>query len=383
MSALEALRRARAPGRVNLIGEHTDYNGLPVLPMALDRDVVLTYRARADGRVLVRNVDPRFEPVSFELEETIRPEPAGAWGNYPRAAAQALRSEVGPLRGLEGEVRSTVPVAAGLSSSSALVVATALALLELNQATVPTGRLMALLAAGERYVGVEGGGMDQAISLGGVAGHAIRIDFRPTLLRTPVPVPPEWRFVVAPSGIEAAKAAGAREAYNTRVRECRAALTRFADANLDGQVPEDYAALLALMPAAWALELAADTLDGDLLRRFHHVVSEGDRVRQAEMALRQGDPERFGRLMNASHASLRDDYAVSVGELDAMVEIALGHGAVGARLTGAGFGGAIVALARADRAGEVVEGLAREYYVPRGMTPAAFIAVPGPGARVE
>ncbi len=379
------MRVARAPGRVNLIGEHTDYNGLPVLPMALDREIVLQYRPRTDRRVVLRNTAARFPPVEFVLDAEIPADTPGEWGNYPRAAAQALWRETGPLTGLEGEIHSTIPIAAGLSSSSALVVATALALLDVSRRAVPLPRLMELLAQGERYVGVQGGGMDQAISLGGREGHAMRIDFRPALRLTPVPLPGGWRFIVASSLTEVAKSAGARQTYNARVRECREALVQVAARGLGAEPPMDYAELLARVPPEAALRVAAGTLEERLLRRFRHVVTEGTRVAAAEQALRNGDLAQFGALLTQSHASLRDDYAVSTADLDTLAAIAVEAGAAGARLTGAGLGGCIVAVAPADGAAAVVEALEREFYRPRGRPAdeAVFLARPAAGASVR
>jgi galactokinase len=361
---------------VNLIGEHTDYNGLPVFPMALNREVRITFLARDDARVELQNVEGRFAPVRFEISPEITPEPGGTWGNYVRAAAQILAREAGITRGLEGTVVSTVPVAAGLSSSSALVVATALALLDANQVVLEPTRLMDLLARGERYVGVQGGGMDQAISLGGRAGHALRIDFQPTLRLTPVPVPADWRFVVAESGVEAAKASGAREGYNNRVRECREALEQFSARWLGGEACADYAELGRRIAPEEALKLAEASLKGIHLMRFRHVVSEGRRVDEAEAAMRAGDAVTFGRLMHASHVSLRDDYEVSSPELNRLVTLAEDAGALGARLTGAGFGGCTVALATADTADRVRAAL-------EVVSPLVFVAEPGEGAGVD
>lgn len=367
----------RAPGRVNLIGEHTDYNGLPVLPMALDREIVLRYTSRTDRRVVLTNLDDRFPPLEFSLGDQIERDADGEWGNYPRAAAQALWRETGPLTGLEGEITSTLPVASGLSSSSAMVVATALALLDANQRTVPRVRLMAVLARGERYVGLEGGGMDQAISLGGIAGCALRIDFQPALRLEPVPIPAEWRIIVAPSLVEARKAVGARDAYNARVRECREALSR-----VTGRESRDYADLLSRMSAAEALATAREVLDDTLFRRFRHVVTEAGRVDAAVVAMRANDLGAFGRLLRASHASLRDDYEVSAPALDELVAIAEQAGAAGARLTGAGFGGSIVAVADAPRVGAILGALTREYYAPRNAPNSAFVATASGGAGI-
>jgi galactokinase len=374
------VRVARAPGRVNLIGEHTDYNGLPVLPMALDREIVLRYTPRADRRVILTNTDPRFGALEFTLDEEIPSEPGGAWGNYARAAAQAVWRETGALTGIAGEISSTLPVASGLSSSSAMVVATALALLEANGRTVPRERLMDLLARGERYVGLEGGGMDQAISLGGVAGCALRIDFRPALRLEPIPIPPSWRIIVAPSLVEARKSAGARDAYNARVRECREALEQSRVASRESR---DYFDLRAEVPAAAAVERARPHLDDLHFRRFRHVVTEGARVDAAVAALVAADLTTFGALLSASHSSLRNDYEVSSKELDELVAIAEQSGAAGARLTGAGFGGSILAVAASTQADSVLRALDREYYAPRNVGSVAFVATPSVGARVE
>jgi galactokinase len=369
---------ARAPGRVNLIGEHTDYNGLPVLPMALDREIVLQFQPRPDRRVVLHNSDSRFPSIAFELGEAILPEAGGAWGNYVRAAGQALWHEVGELRGIEGEVSSTLPVASGLSSSSAMVVATAIALLDANGRSVPRERLMDLLARGERYVGLQGGGMDQAISLGGIAGSALRIDFRPELRLTPIPIPSAWRIIVAPSLVEARKSAGAKEAYNSRVRECREALERGTE-----QGARDYQELLSRVSASDALTDARRRLDDVLFRRFRHVVTEGARVDAAVEALRAADLPAFGSLLSASHASLRDDYEVSSKELDELVTLSERAGAAGARLTGAGFGGSIVAVASATSVDSVMTSLDDEYYSPRGVPSAAFVALPSAGASIS
>jgi len=343
--------------------------------MALDREVAIAFRPRADRRVELCNLEERFAPVAFEAGEEIPADAAGAWGNYPRAAAQALWREIGSLTGIEGVMGSTVPVAAGLSSSSALVVASAIALLEANGREIERKRLMGLLADGERYVGLQGGGMDQAISLGGLAGHALRIDFRPLRL-TPVPMPADWRFIVASTGIEAAKAAGAREAYNARVRECREALARFAGRFVaDGGPVNDYADLLRRVGADEVLARAPDVLSGTPLQRFRHVVSEGRRVDAAQAAMERGDLAAFGGLMRASHASLRDDYEVSSRELDRLVGVAEGSGATGARLTGAGFGGCIVALATRGQATAVQDALA-------AVSPLVLPVVPSDGASV-
>ena len=217
----------RAPGRVNVIGEHTDYNGLPVMPVALDREIVICLSARADNQVRLTNLDVRFEPVRFALSGSIDPYQTGHWANYAKAAAQALWQWVEqespawlPLRGLSGCVAGNIPPGSGLSSSSALVVAAAVALVEVNTLPIRAAQLADLLARGERYVGTEGGGMDQAVSLLAEAGSALKIDFFPLRTR-PVRLPVDHLLVVANTMVSANKTGGARVAYNTRLAECR------------------------------------------------------------------------------------------------------------------------------------------------------------------
>ncbi len=376
----------RAPGRVNLIGEHIDYCGLPVFPMAIQRSVRIAFDARRDQQVQLANRDPAFPASTFTLTQQIPPAPAGDWGNYARAAAQALVQRFRDLRGIDAIVESDLPIAAGLSSSSALVVAMALAILHANGVAMPPLELMDLLARGERYVGTAGGGMDQSIILGAQAGCASRIDFHPLRL-TPTPLPADWRFIVAWSLVHAEKSGGgaAQQGYNDRPRQCDEA-RRLMAARLGLQEDASYPALLAAAPVAKLLDLAGTTLSGVLAKRFRHVVTEGARVRQAEAAMARADLGAFGLLLDASHQSLRDDCEVSHPELDQLVELAREAGAAGARLTGAGFGGSIVALCPAARAAAVLAELEARFYAPRGAAGAlgryAFEAEPSAGAEV-
>ena len=386
---------AIAPGRVNLIGEHTDYNGLPVFPMAIDRAVRIEF-AVADVPV-VRLDSPlaRFDPFTFQLKRPVEAARQGHWSNYVRAAAKGLLEHGVRLeRGIEGTVTGDVPIASGLSSSSALVVASALALLNANGVevardagpapTISRLELAALMARAERFVGLEGGGMDQAACLHGVAGHALRIDFEP-LRVTPVVVPEGWRWVVVSSLVRAEKSGTARDAYNERARQCREALAGVGARPAD-TLPS-YRDLAAANDVDALLERARRNLAPVLFRRFRHVVTEGRRVALAEAAMRHGDIRNFGELMVGSHDSLRDDYEVSTGELDEIVEVALEAGAAGARLTGAGFGGCAVALCDQATVGPVMEALAARFYEPRlGRPPTGdemFAAKPSGGARVQ
>ena len=368
---------ATAPGRINLIGEHIDYNGLPVLPMALDRHVHLDFEALAHGTVELEG-DPAYGSFAFRLDRATESAPRGHWSNYVRAAARGLLDHgVDLKRGIRGTVTGGVPVAEGLSSSSALVVASALALLHANEAQVEALELAALLARAERYVGVQGGGMDQAASLCGKEGHALRIDFGP-LRVTPVPVPEGWRWVVASSLTRAEKAGAVRELYNERRTQCAEALERVGRTSWLEVVETDEDEFAAILAGA------RKSLPLTLWRRFRHVVTEGRRVTEAERALRSENLAAFGGLMNASHASLRDDFGVSTPALDEIVGVARDAGAAGARLTGAGFGGSAVALCRATEAKGVIEALIDRFYAPRGGVGrrALFVADASDGATV-
>ena len=416
-----SLRRAVAPGRVNLIGEHVDYNGLSVLPMAIDRDVQVEFRRLDDPVVRLEGAVGRFPPFAFRLDRRIERAEDGHWSNYVRAAARGLMGHGLALeRGIEGVVRGDLAPAAGLSSSSALVVASALALLHANETQVARLELAALLAKAERFAGLEGGGMDQAASLCGRRGHALRIDFDP-LRVTPVAMPAGWRWVVAFSLAQAEKTRGARDggaqdAYNARPRECRAALVRMAaawtaatGARTPSTPPRTYAEFATLCggsPAPWGEGASGDApssaassakldevlgrarlvLEPVLLRRFRHVLSEGLRVEAAQAAMAKSRIEEFGALMTRSHESLRDDYEASTPALDQIVATALDAGAAGARLTGAGFGGCAVALCSPETAPKVADALSEHFYGPRlGRSPQScelFVTHAADGARV-
>lgn len=377
---------ARAPGRVNLIGEHIDYAGLPVFPMALQREVRIALRPREDSLVLAATTEPSYAPCHFEIGSEIEPYEDGDWGNYLKAAAQGMVRDYGLERGFDAVIESTVPVAAGLSSSSALVIASALALAGSNDFEVDSIELAELMAESEQYVGMRGGGMDQAISAGATRGCAARVDFAPLRLET-VPVPDDWRFVVAHSLVQAHKSGGAREGYNRRRAETEEALDRVVGKlELPGSEIRSYRDLLERVSGPEAMAAAGACLDGDLLKRFRHVITEGARVIRAEVAMRGRSLTGFGILMNGSHASLAEDYEVSIPELDDLVAIARDAGAVGARLTGAGMGGCIVALCSDETVGEVLTAIRDDYYAARNriddLDDHLFVAKPSQGASV-
>jgi galactokinase len=381
---------SRAPGRVNLIGEHTDYNGLPVLPMALRQEIRVLFSPRNDSTVRVANWEREFGLREFSISNHIPPDPPGDWANYLKASCQALSLRFGPLNGLDALVTSNLPVASGLSSSSALVIAMGRAILKVNGLTLPTLEFAEAMARAERYTGTQGGGMDQAISAGAREGHASRIEFNPLRIFE-TPVPPDWRFVVAHTLVRAEKSGPAQEAYNRRTRECEEALgiirVALGDADWVKEGVFSYRQLWDRLCIQELVELGEGHLTGTLLMRFRHVVTEAARVYDAEQALRQEDRLTFGLLMNSSHESLRDDYEVSSRELDTLVELALECGAVGARLTGAGFGGCMVALTDPDSLGGVMEGLEEGYYRDREVLPAfgqpLFVADASEGASVR
>lgn len=381
---------SRAPGRVNLIGEHTDYNDLPVLPMALQKEVRIALRARDDGMIVLHNTKSNFPTVEFEIEPAIPTYVQGSWGNYVKAPAHELARRFAIWRGFEGVVWSDLPVAAGLSSSSALVNAVGLALANINEVPTEVRSFSPVMADAEQYVGTRGGGMDQAISLGARNRCAARITFDPLRMRH-VAVPDDWCFIVADTGVRAEKSGAAMAVYNQRRKECTEALRivtgHVATANISEKLHTTYPTLVKALDPDTLVSAAEQVLQGNLLRRFRHVVTEAARVEEAVDRVFAADVSGFGALMDASHASLRADFHVSSVELDELVAVAREGGAAGARLTGAGFGGCVVALADRWTLGGVLETLVAEFFERKGMADRIddrlFVAVPSAGATFE
>jgi galactokinase len=352
----------RAPGRVNLIGEHTDYNEGFVLPMAIERATWLAVGPRPDGRVRLHSLD-YGETASFDLEDLRQCEMS--WVEYPKGVAWALQGSGLSLRGWEGVAICDVPMGAGLSSSAAFELATARAF------AVAGGfewdaRRMALLCqkAENQWVGVDCGVMDQMISALGKEGHAVLIDCRDLSIQ-PVPLPAGAAVVVMDT---ATRRGLADSAYNERRGQCESAAGVFG-------VP-------ALRDVKMSAFLArAKDLDPVVRRRARHVISEIQRTLDAAEAMKSGDSAELGRLMNQSHESLRDDFEVSNAQLNAMVEAARKTpGCLGARMTGGGFGGCAVALVSSELAKAFVESVAADYEKETGLEPKIYICEAANGA---
>lgn len=362
---------AFAPGRVNLIGEHVDYCGLPVLPAALSHGIALAFAARCDERVRCLTTAPGFDDADFTIGEA--PSPAG-FERYLAAAAAALdagRWSPASRNGFDGAIASDLPVAAGLSSSSAVVIAGALTLLAVRGRLTPgetlpredAMRLALDLAAAEHGVAIQGGAMDQSVCLGAVPGHALHIAFEPSRWTAVRVDPSRFGFLVAHSGQRADKGAAAGATFDERVRQARDALHLVRAFLPDA---DSYPALVAHRPLPDLLA-AADRLPVPLDGRFRHVATEAGRTAAAARHLETGDAAALGRELDASHESLRRDYEVSTPALDELVEAARDAGALGARLTGAGLGGSVVILAPPGRTGAIRAHLAERYYLPRGI----------------
>ena len=350
-----------APGRVNLIGEHIDYHGLPVLPMALRRSIRVAWRARTDRRIRAASSE-RYGVREFVWTANLLPAAAGDWGNYLRAAAQAVSRKWGAGVGVDAAIVSDLPAAAGLSSSSALIVAFTLALLGANRIHAGFEDLMDVLPEGEQFVGTRGGGMDHAASLASLAGCASLIGFAPLYVR-PIPIPEGWSFLVAHSLHSAEKSGVLSDQYNARRTAGAAALSDFNFASYSEAISaEAIQGRTSNQPFAPQAVSAADRMKHDC---FLHVTSEALRVQQAVAAIERDDPGAFGRLLLESHASLRDRLKVSCPALDQLVTAAIGSGALGARLTGAGFGGCAVILCRRSDRPAVRAGLISRFYSGR------------------
>ncbi len=367
-----ATHLAIAPGRVNLIGEHTDYNDGFVLPVALDRDVRVLFRSRADRHVKLYALE--FDTwADFEIGNR-KPNRSQLWPNYVQGVGLELAELGVQMQGFEGVVSGNVPRGSGLSSSAALEIAAAKAFLtSAKQIHALTGPQLARAAqkAENEFVGVNCGIMDQFISTLGEEGHALLIDCR-SLDYQRVQFPDGVSLVI---GNTKASRSLAGSAYNERRAQCEDGVRR-----LKAVLPE----ITALRDVNLEeLEAHRSLLPSTVYRRCRHVVSENDRVHRTVEALERGDFRLVGQLMDASHGSLRDDYEVSSDALDRMVEAMRGHpGCLGARLTGAGFGGCAVALVQAGTEKDVRETVQEAYAKAMNLWPEVYISPPSSGARV-
>lgn len=354
----------RAPGRVNMIGEHTDYNDGFVFPMAIDRATWIALRPRQDRTVSLRTLD-LGKSAEFSLDDIQKS--GNSWIEYVKGTAWVLQNEGFALKGWEGILSSDVPIGSGLSSSAALEMATARAFSAVSGFEWNATAMAKLGQKAEnKWVGVNCGIMDQLISAEGRAGHAVLIDCRSLELK-PCPLPRGTSVVIMDTatrrGLEGS-------AYNERRAQCEAASAFFGVKVLRDVTVEQF-------------DARAHELDDLVRRRARHVITENARTLEAAAAMAANDAETLGRLMNESHDSLRDDFEVTNKELNDIVECALGaDGCFGARMTGAGFGGCAVALVATDAAESFIEQVSAQYKRVTGLTPSLYLCQATAGAEI-
>ena len=359
----------RAPGRVNLIGEHTDYNDGFVLPCAIDFETRIAAGPRSDRQVRVLACDYGEALDQFSLDAPIEPRGDALWANYVRGVVKTLLARGLPLQGLDLAVAGNVPQGAGLSSSASLEVAVALAFKAMQGLDSVSATDIALIAqqAENQFVGVNCGIMDQLISARGEHGHALLIDCRSLELR-PVPLPQGLAVMIVHSHVQRGLVDGE---YNTRRAQCEAAASHYG--------------VKALRDVDLAqLEHEARGLDPLVFRRARHIVTENQRTLDAADALAAGDLAQLGRLMAASHASMRDDFEITVPPIDQLVAIlqdAIG-GTGGARMTGGGFGGCVVALLPEAQVAAAQLAVATHYRAPSGDPATVYVCHAMAGAHV-
>ena len=362
------LRIVRAPGRINLIGEHTDYNEGWVLPMAIDREVIIAGVPSGDRTVELQRLDSG-EVGRFELDRPL--ERTGEWMDYVAGIAAVLAREGVATRGLRGVVASSLPIAVGLSSSAALEVAAAWAL---SEQPGPPLEAVALARAGQsverEVIGVNSGLMDQLAAILGQRGSALLIDCR-SLDHRAVGLPLDSHAIVAVDSGSPRRLGGS--AYNQRRAECEAVVAAVAARDPSVRSLRDVSIEM--------LDALAGEIGPQARARAEHVIRENARVRDCVEALEREDLAAVGDLVAASHASLRDLFEVSSPQLDALVDIAIATpGVVGARMTGAGFGGSVVAIAERDAVGRLRAAIADEYPARSGLQATVHVVEPADGA---
>jgi galactokinase len=357
-----------APARVNLIGEHTDYTGGLVMPMAVDFETAAILSKRDDGHAVFYSANYQ-EEVSFDIA-TLGCNPGGHWSDYPAGVLWSLQKEGIAVDGFSMTLAGDIPLGAGLSSSASVEVATALALLNHAQATLPLEALATLCRRAENeYVGAKSGIMDQFVVAGAVAHRAMLLDCR-SLKYELLPLPDQIRVVICNSMVKHAVATGEYgdrrdevEAGQAVLRQERPGVELLRDATV-----EDLEACKGKMSAA-------------SFARCRHIITENHRVLAAREALLQEDVKQFGALMVKAHASMRDDFAASCAEIDTLVEIAMQlPDCFGARMTGGGFGGCTVNLVRAEVTEQFVEALKAQYAAKTGIVAECFVSAPSDGA---
>lgn len=359
-----------APGRVNLIGEHTDYNDGFVMPMAIEKEITMLAQLRPDRKVKFYSLD-YDQIVEYDLDN-LEYDQENIWANYILGVIDEIQKLGSKLQGFNLMFTGNIPQGSGLSSSAALEVVTALAITDLHKIKID-GVEMALLAqrAENDFVGVQCGIMDQYISRLGQKDHALLIDCRSNDYELVPFKNDNYQIVICNSKVERGLV---DSEYNQRREECNQAVEFFAEKE-DGQIT----ALRDL--ELKTVEKYKDELAENVYKRAHHVVSENERVIASKKALEADDMQKFGDLMYASHKSLSEDYEVSCKELDILVNLAAKEDVEGARMTGAGFGGCTVNLVKKDKVDQFVENIKEKYKDKTAIEPDVYISNPGDGAR--
>jgi len=361
---------AAAPGRVNVIGEHTDYNDGFVLPMAIDRYTVIAAAPSANGATKIQlRSTTQNTAASLDLRQPLKPAPKGTWSNYPAGVIAGFQARGLNPAGFDALIHSTVPLGGGLSSSAALEVSTATLLEAITgQKLDPVEKALLCQKAEHDFAGVPCGIMDQFISVMGQKDHLLLLDCRSRKTELVPMTDPAVALLITNTNVKHELTGGE---YAKRRAQCEQAARTLGVSSLRDATAD-------------MLERARGGMDEVVFRRGRHVISEIERTPHAAAGVRASNWPTVGQLMYASHSSLRDDYEVSCPELDAVVEIARAigpqGGVIGCRMTGGGFGGCAVALVRADQVGPISERLASEYEQRTKIKPTLFVSRPAAGA---
>lgn len=368
----QGLTIGRAPGRVNLIGEHTDYNDGFIFPMAIDFDIVMAVRKRSDRMVRIHAID-LGKTVEFSLMTPLTYEPREGWSNYPKGVLWAMQETGVRLPGMEMAFSGTVPPGSGLSSSAALEVATAIVVQKLVGFQIALPALARLCQRAENdFVGMRCGIMDQFISLVGEKGHALFLDCR-SMAHEQIPLQlGTYKILICQSGV---KHSLVDSEYNRRREQCETGVRVLA---------EKYPAVRALRDVTLEMLGSCERqLSPVVYKRCLHVITENERVLKSINALKAGDLVAFGELINQSHDSLRDFYEVSCEEVDLLVELAREvPGVLGARITGGGFGGCTVNLIRADAVHDFTGYVLPKYKEETGIDAQIYLSTAAKGAEL-